>query len=156
MDLYGLDEIRNLGKNLHLNAESFRLFFYTVEAAKLLPDSRRENKRTGRTVYQKGLKDFDRKFNKLLNAVRDDNPFADSVLLDLEDAAVQLAAVVAQQAANLEMQMDAIFKYHNASVQYLKDDYVTKLEPKFRHDFTMRLPWLVVETDKVWHLISIA
>lgn len=91
-----------------------------------------------------------------MNAVRDDNPFADSVLLDLEDAAVQLAAVVAQQAANLEMQMDAIFKYHNASVQYLKDDYVTKLEPKFRHDFTMRLPWLVVETDKVWHLISIA
>ncbi|MDN2483827.1 AcaB family transcriptional regulator [Vibrio agarivorans] len=156
MDHYGLDEIRQLKPRPSPKRSALKIGFYTVDAAKLLIDQRRENKRLNKVNYQKGLEGFDRNLTKLLNPIRDDNPFADSVLLDLEDRLETITEEVATQSSNVEQQIEATFKAHNASVQYKKNDYITELEPKFNHAITMRLVWLVKEIDQFWHLLELA
>ncbi|PMH44830.1 hypothetical protein BCU68_11845 [Vibrio sp. 10N.286.49.B3] len=52
--------------------------------------------------------------------------------------------------------MEATFKFHNAAVQYVKNDYVVTLEPQFRHSIIMSLLWLVKETDHLWLLGNLA
>ncbi|WP_133126129.1 hypothetical protein [Vibrio sp. 10N.286.49.B3] len=50
--------------------------FYTVEAAKLLPDIRRESKNKNNKDamnYQKVLEGFDRTIDRLFNAIKNDN-----------------------------------------------------------------------------------
>ncbi len=156
VDSFGLDAIRELAKGNTRTRPEVQVGFYTLEGAKLMVNNERERAGDKRNAFQMGLEGFDNKLYLLMSAAKDDNPFADSLLLQIEEISQHLKESSAEQKLELERMITRQLRDNNASMLVTKNDFITTVSPKFRHQFTYSIMWTAVQIDQLLKTVSLA
>ncbi|EKO3573641.1 DUF1845 family protein [Vibrio metschnikovii] len=104
----------------HLNVT-----FLTKDAPALL-FSRKEKRGENKTNFISGADWFDSKIKVILNAVRDDDPFADQLVFDIENAINNLSAHYKEELQSIEFSLETKLTYFNASLE-ISDSSTFKL-----------------------------
>lgn len=136
------------------NRPSVQVGFYTRTAYDLMFSKTRE--REGRKLkHQMGLKDFDKKVGGVFFSARDDNPIADSVLLEIETLISDASTNIDILIDGIQKQVEHFFRNHNAGLSY-NQAYAFTFNANWKFKLSYRLMWLIQKADKYFNIMQIA
>ncbi|MCG3734620.1 AcaB family transcriptional regulator [Vibrio cincinnatiensis] len=90
--------------------------FLTKDATSTFVQQQRK-KGGNKTNFISGADWFDRKIKVILNAVRDDDPFADQLIFDIENAINNLSALYKEELQDIKASIETKLNHFNASLE---------------------------------------
>lgn len=133
--------------------------FHTRKAFKLVRGAKVqvENKKTGevRTHDAPGLIQFDRALSRVIRSAALGDPWADQVLVAIEEETRQLTEINRNKIKRFGSQLDGKLKDLNASVTKAISDRPAGLTINFFNPFSYKLLWAVCELDKLCSLVML-
>lgn len=103
----------------------------------------------GKTRFNTGLDWFDSKMTKVHYAVKEDDPFADQLYLDVEKGIAALTAHYSQQTGYLQQHVHSVLSQHDMLVNFSIDSYSALYNvPKFNLNISIKMLYLLKELDK--------
>ncbi|EMY6611202.1 DUF1845 family protein [Vibrio parahaemolyticus] len=155
-DQYGLDALRDLKPRTSKTKPEVTVGYYTKEAAELLINRKIEKNDGRKPIHVTGLEGFDFKLFTILDNAKADNPFADSLLREIEDQSNELLENIHAQTDGIEQRMATKFRSNQASLNIKKSDFLTTISPRFRNQLTMHLLWITKSIDNLHRVVNIA
>lgn len=135
------------------NTRSINVGFFTKTAADLMESQR--SQKGNKSIHKMGLNTFDRKFRMISNAVRDDNPVADSIIFEIEKliniASDEIKVLIYQ----MEQSTERFFVSHNAGISY-DQDYAYSYEADWYNSISFKVMWLIKEADIYFNQVNLA
>ncbi|MCG3734173.1 AcaB family transcriptional regulator [Vibrio cincinnatiensis] len=126
----------------HLNVT-----FLTKDAPALL-FSRKEKRGENKTNFISGADWFDSKIKVILNAVRDDDPFADQLIFDIENAINNLSALYKEELQDIKASIETKLNHFNASLEISDKIHVETHAISFQNRLTFDLLWALKDLDE--------
>lgn len=136
------------------NAPAIDVGFYTRTAAQLM-ESQQKQKTQNKSVHRMGLNTFDRKISPIINAIRDDNPVADTVLFDIESLIDVAKHEIDILIRGMQQQTERFFVSHNAGISY-DQPYAYSYNASWNHSVSYKLMWLIKEADIFFNQVNLA
>lgn len=131
--------------------EAIKIKFLTRDAVRLIdPEVITVGKRE---TYLPALKSFDTRLNKVLNAARQDDPFADQVLLDTELAIDEYNETLEEQTNSLRAQIRALFEFNEASLRRSTNTHAYTVNVSIRNRLSTQLLWSLKKLDTFLYLV---
>lgn len=131
---------------------SVKIDFYTKAAPSML-FSKVGNPKAKGTHFIQGVDWFDTKLTKILTAVRQDDPFADQLLFNLEASIFNLGTFYQEEQVKIHKQIQAHFKSVNAEINIPKNSSSSTIEITLAHRLSYNLLWLVKELDTLLYFL---
>ncbi|MCY9874539.1 AcaB family transcriptional regulator [Vibrio barjaei] len=129
-----------------------KIRLYTKDAMRLLK-SEKTTYGKGKTNFVPGLDWFDTKVNDLVNSARNDDPFADQMLKDLESNVVLLRENIETESLKVREELKNLFAYNEATLVLNAHSHCAEVEVFFNHKLTSAVFWLVKEVDKMLYFV---
>lgn len=131
---------------------SVKIEFYTKAAPQML-FSKRGGQNGNGTHFIQGVDWFDTKLLKILNAVRQDDPFADQLLLNIESGIINLGNFYREEQLNIHALIEEKFQGANAEINIPKNSTSSTVEITLAHRLSYNLLWLVKELDTLLYFL---
>lgn len=131
---------------------SVKVDFYTKAAPNML-FSKVGNPKAKGTHFIQGVDWFDTKLTKILTAVRQDDPFADQLLLNLEASIFNLGTFYREEQAKIHEIIQGHFSSVNAEINIPKNSNSSTIEITLAHRLSYNLLWLVKELDTLLYFL---
>jgi len=137
----------------NFNKPNLTVGFYTKHAVDLLTSQILKKK--SKATQKMGLDSFDKKCRIVNNAIRDDNPFADSIIYDIENL-IDIAHVEIKKATlSMEKETERFFISHDAGISY-DQDYSCSCTAEWNNQISYKIMWLIKEVDTYFNQLSLA
>lgn len=132
--------------------------FYTKAAPALLFSDKKDPKKSpnSRTRFVQGADWFDTKLKVILNAIRDDDPFADQLLLDIERAVLDVGKRAEECQDVLKSRMDEALKRHGAKLEFNQNMHASTYKLTFQNRLSYEILWAVKEIDSAFFLLFLS
>ncbi|EKO3587299.1 DUF1845 family protein [Vibrio metschnikovii] len=91
---------------------------------------------------------FDSKIKVILNAVRDDVPFADQLIFDIENAINNLSALYKEELQDIKASIETELNHFNASLEISEKNHVETHAISFQNRLTFDLLWALKDLDE--------
>lgn len=105
------------------------------------------------THFIQGVDWFDTKLTKILTAVRQDDPFADQLLLNLETSIFNLGSFYREEQQKIHELIQEHFKSVGAEINIPKNSSSSIVEITLAHRLSYNLLWLVKELDTLLYFL---
>lgn len=121
--------------------------FLTKDAPALLFSSK-EKRGGNKTNFISGADWFDSKIKVILNAVRDDVPFADQLIFDIENAINNLSALYKEEIQDIKASIETELNHFNSSLEISEKIHVETPAISFQNRLTFDLLWALKDLDE--------
>jgi integrating conjugative element protein (TIGR03761 family) len=126
---------------------------FNTKAAPLMLFSKKGSPRGNGTHFIQGVDWFDTKLTKILTAVRQDDPFADQLLLNLEMSIFNLGQFYREEQAKIHKLIEQHFNTASAEINISKNSHSLSVEITLAHRLSYNLLWLVKELDTLLYFL---
>ncbi|MDF9399108.1 AcaB family transcriptional regulator [Vibrio sp. 1180_3] len=129
--------------------------FYTKVAPKMLfsiknADTKDKNK------FVIGVDWFDTKLAPLFNAIRNDDPFADQMLLDIENGIETLGDMYKSKQENIRNLISSNLKMASSSIEFPDNGHTSECKVSFNNRLAYSFLWLTKELDNYMYYLHLA
>lgn len=129
-----------------LTAAAPSMLFSTVKEH---PKTRKKNK----TSFVNGADWFDTKLKLILNAIRDDDPWADQLLYDIEKRLAEIGTLYIEEKKSLKTRLDTRLGENFATLHLNDNMHMTTYKVTFQNRLAYDLLWAVKELDTALYFL---
>ncbi|MFL7013624.1 AcaB family transcriptional regulator [Enterovibrio norvegicus] len=132
--------------------------FNTKAAPQLLFSSNQEagSRKNSKARFIQGADWFDTKLRPIMHAIRDDDPFADQVLFDIETAVADLGMTYKAEQENIKALLETRFSNNSAVLKFNENMHCSVYKVTFENRLAYDLLWAVKELDNVLYYLFLA
>ncbi len=130
-----------------------KIRMYTRDGVQLLKAKKNRENKGDKSVFIPGLDWFDRKIGDLLQAAGADDPFADQMLVDLENQIEFLLNGVRVQSATVRDQIKDMFAQYEASLNLKAQSHCSEADVFIRNKLSVKVLWLIKEIDRLLYYV---
>lgn len=127
--------------------------FLTNAAPNLLFSTKSDDSQAGKKTFVSGADWFDTKLKPILNAIRDDDPFADQLLYDIEQSIYNLGGIYKQELSELKFALETKLSNFNASLHLNDNMHLATYKIVFQNRLAYDLLWALKELDTVLYYL---
>lgn len=125
--------------------------FMTRDAVRLIdPEIIPQGKKK---TFLPAIRSFDTRINKIINASRQDDPFADQVLLDTERAINHFNETITEQTNGLRSQIKALFELNEAKLKLDNNAHAFTVNVNLKNNLSTAMLWSLKHLDTMLYLV---
>ena len=135
--------------------ESISFHLFTIDGQRLIyPETIPQGRK--KSVHLPALLSFDPQVRKLMLAAKQDDPFADQMLLNLETQINAIKQNVNYQKESISRNIKEAFLSNGAELKINKDSYIKEIEIETNNALTTEALWLVIACDRLFFTVFMA
>ncbi|MGR5448557.1 AcaB family transcriptional regulator [Vibrio sp. PNB22_3_1] len=126
-----------------------KIRMYTNDCVRLLKSKKIKENGGEKEVFIPGLNWFERQMTDLMIAASNDDPFADQLLVDLNQELELLLARVRDQKVVIRDLIIDVFKSYDATLSLSRMSHCKEVSVFIENKLTVKLLWLIKEIDRL-------
>ncbi|EGQ9284440.1 DUF1845 domain-containing protein [Vibrio parahaemolyticus] len=130
-----------------------KIRMYTRDGVNLLKSKKTTERHGDKNVFIPGLDWFDRKIGDMIQAAGADDPFADQMLVDLEQQTAILLNHVRAQSSTVRGQIVDMFEQYEATLNLKVQSHCSEVDVFIRNKLSVKVLWLVKEIDRLLYYV---